>query len=177
MAKFKFTIFLICIAVALTFIQTSCNVPTTEDLKTYFEVLDLQSKWVKKYYSPWPQKLILVPSISFQVKNLSDRPLKYVYFNAVFKQMGEVESRGDNLYTAMTKKPLLPGEVSDVIVMKSNYGVEGKNLLDFKRNPGWNPWTINLFVKVKGSRYALLGEWNISKEIDFEEAEPIGKKK
>ena len=91
--------------------------------------------------------------------------------------MGEVENRGDNLYTAMTKKPLLPGEVSDVIIMKSNYGVEGKNLLDFKRNPGWNPWIINLFVKVKGSRYALLGEWNISKEIDFEEAEPIGKKK
>ena len=81
MAKFKFTIFLICIAVALTFIQTSCNVPTTEDLKTYFEVLDLQSKWVKKYYSPWPQKLILVPSISFQVKNLSNTCILMLFSN------------------------------------------------------------------------------------------------
>jgi len=152
-------------------------VPTTEELKTYFEIVDFSSKWVKKYYSPWPEKLTLAPEISFRVKNLSDQPLKFVYFNAIFTLKGVKDVKGDALYSAMSKKPLMSGEVSDVITMKSNYGVEGKRLNDFKGNPAWEISTVNLFVKLKGSRYALLGEWDISKDIDFKPDEPLRPKK
>jgi len=177
MSKVSFRIFLAFGVLALTFFHTSCQAPTIEELKTYFEIMDMESKWVKKYYSPWPPKLILVPTISFRVKNLSDKPFKYAYFNAIFRQRGEAQNLGDNLFTAWSKKPLMPGDVSDVISMKSNYGVEGKNLVDFKHNPGWKPCTVDLFVKIKGSRYALLGQWEVSKEIDFKEAKPLGPKK
>lgn len=178
MKKLSFVIILILIAFALAIIQTGCaKIPNTEELKTYFEVIDMKTKWVEKYYQPWPPKLKLVPSISFRVKNLTDKPLRYVYFNAVFKQKGDVENLGDDLKAAIGKKPLMPGEVSDVIFMKSNFGVEGKLLSDFKNNLGWKTCMVNLFIKLKGSRYALLGEWEISREIDFKEPEPVGPRK
>lgn len=178
MTKVASTRIFILTVLALTLFHSACGVvPTTEELKTYFEIIDFKSKWVKKYYSPWPEKLTLAPEISFQVKNLSDKPLKYVYFNAIFTLRGVKAVQGDALYSAMTKEPLTPGEVSDVITMRSNYGVEGKRLSDFKGNPAWEVSSVKLFVKLKGSRYAQLGEWDISKDIDFKPDEPLKPKK
>lgn len=169
---------LILTVLALIIFYSACGVvPTIEELKTYFEIIDFKSKWVKKYYSPWPEKLTLAPEISFQVKNLSDKPLKFVYFNAIFTLRGVKTVQGDALYSALTKEPLMPGEVSDIITMTSNYGVEGKRLSDFKDNPAWEISSIKLFVKLKGSRYAELGEWDISKDIDFKPDEPLKPKK
>lgn len=163
---------------ALTLFHSACGVvPTIEELKTYFEIMDFKTKWVMKHYSPWPEKLTLAPEISFQVKNLTDKPLKFVYFNAIFTLRGVKAVQGDALYSAMTKEPLMPGEVSDVITMRSNYGVEGKRLSDFKDNPAWEISSVKLFVKLKGSRYAQLGEWDISKDIDFKPHEPLKPKK
>ncbi len=162
-------------AFALAIVHTGCDkTPSVTELKTYLEVTEMKTKWVDKYYQPWPQKLKLVPVISFRVKNISGRTLRHVYFNAIFREKGEAENLGDDLLAAFGKKPLLPGEVSDEIVMKSNFGVEGKNLAHFKNNPAWKPVTLKLFIKIKGSRYALLGEWDVSQEIDFEEPEPVG---
>lgn len=174
MTKVATTRILILTVLALTFFHSACGIaPTTEELKTYFEIINFKSKWVKKYYSPWPEKLTLAPEISFQVKNLSDKPLKFVYFNAIFTLKGIKTVQGDALHSAMTKEALLPGKVSDVITMKSNYGVEGKRLSDFKDNPAWEISSVKLFVKLKGSRYAELGEWDISKDIDFKPDEPL----
>jgi len=177
MTKSSSAIVLILAVVALTFFPTACgDIPNTEELKNYFEVLDFSSKWVKKYYSPWPEKLTLVPQISFRIKNLTEKAIKHVYFNAIFKVRGIQEVQGDDLYSALSKKPLMPGEVSDIITMTSNYGAEGKRLNDFKNNPVWSA-TVKLFVKYKGSRYALLGEWEVSRDIDFEPDEPLSPEK
>ena len=174
MNKIASTSVLILAVMSMILSHTACGkVPTIEELKTYFEVQDFQSKWVKKYYSPWPEKLILTPEISFRVKNLTDEPLKFIYFNAIFTIRGEKDVQGDDLLATMSKEALMPGTTSDVITMKSNYGVEGKRLNDFKNNPGWKISSVKLFVKLKGSRYALLGEWDISKDIDFKPDEPL----
>ncbi len=61
-----------------------------------------------------------------------------------------------------------------MITMKSNYGVEGKSLATFKDNPYWKPVVVKLFVQSKGSIHVPLGEWDISKTIDFKEPEPVG---
>ena len=173
MSKISSAIVLILAVMALIIFPTACgNIPNTEELKNYFEVLDFNSKWVKKYYSPWPEKLTLVPQISFRIKNLTEKAIKHVYFNAIFKVRGIQEVQGDDLYSALSKKPLMPGEVSDIITMTSNYGAEGKRLNDFKSNPVWKA-TVKLFVKYKGSRYALIGEWDVSREIDFEPDKPL----
>ncbi|UCC38859.1 MAG: hypothetical protein JSV96_13705 [Candidatus Aminicenantes bacterium] len=144
-----------------------------EELKASIELTDIETKWVKKIYMPWPQQLTLVPAISFRVKNLTDKPLRYINFNAVFKLKDDYENLGDSFLSAIRGEPIMPGELSEVILLKSNYGVEGKSLNSFKNNPHWRMSFVRLFAQSKGSQHVLLGEWDISKKIDFKEPEPF----
>ena len=36
--------------------------------------------------------------------------------------------------------------------------------------------TVKLFAQSKGSNFITLGEWDVSRKIDFKEPEPVGKK-
>jgi|Deesub1362B_J571_1020462.scaffolds.fasta_scaffold00002_825 hypothetical protein len=145
-----------------------------EELKSSIEIVDVETKWVKKYYQPWPPKLILVPAISFRVKNISDKPLRYINFNANFRFKDDYENLGDCFLAAIRNDPILPDHTSDIITLKSNYGVEGKTKASFENNPYWKTVFVKLFAQSKGSQYVLLGEWEVSKKIDFEEPEPVG---
>ncbi|HEK85243.1 MAG TPA: hypothetical protein ENO29_02660 [Candidatus Aminicenantes bacterium] len=151
----------------------ACKQMTTEELKKSMEIVDVQTKWVSKEYRVWPPKLVLVPVISFRVKNVSDKPLGYINFNAIFKFKGENKNLGDNFLAAIRKKPVMPGELSDVITLKSNYGVEGKTLQSFENNPYWKPVIVQLFARGHGSGFVLLGEWEVSKTIDFKEDQAV----
>ena len=149
---------------------------TPEELEASIEVMEVETKWVEKYYQPWPPKLILVPSISFRIKNLTDKPLKYVNFNANFRFLDDYENLGDSFLAAIRGVPVQPGEKSDTIFLKSNYGVEGKSLTSFENNSRWKLVTVNLFAQSKGSQFIDLGKWDVSRKIDFKEPEPVGKK-
>lgn len=149
---------------------------TPEELEASIEVMEVETKWVEKYYQPWPPKLILVPSISFRVKNLTDKPLKYVNFNANFRFLDDYENLGDSFLAGIRGVPVHPGEISDIIFLKSNYGVEGKSLTSFENNSRWKLVRVKLFAQSKGSQFIDLGEWDISRKIDFKEPEPVGKK-
>ncbi|MBD3413555.1 MAG: hypothetical protein GF421_03870 [Candidatus Aminicenantes bacterium] len=145
-----------------------------EELKASMELQDIDTRWEKKYYQPWPPKLILVPTISFKVKNTGEEPLSYVYFNAIFTQVGEKENLGDSFLAGIHGQPLLPGETSEEIILKSNFGVEGDNVDHFKNNPEWKTVEVEIFAKSKGSQYILIDEYTVSKKINFEEPEPVG---
>jgi len=148
---------------------------TADELKASFEVLNVETKWVEKYYQPWPPRLILVPAISFRIKNVSDKPIHYINFNANFRFKDDYENLGDCFLAAIRGEPIMPGEISEPILLKSNYGVEGKYLSSFENNPQWKVVDVKLFAQSKGSQYVLLGEWEVSRKIDFKEPEPVGK--
>lgn len=178
MKRWLFLIVIIVVVALLVYFilpKLGCKVVekiTAEELKASLEIVDLETKWVEKYYQPWPPKLILVPAISFRVKNLTDKPLRYVNFNANFRFKADFENLGDSFLAAIRGEPIQPGELSEVITLKSNYGVEGKTKDSFKDNPHWRIVIVKLFA-VKSSQYALLGEYEVSKNIDFEEPEPV----
>jgi hypothetical protein len=168
---------LILVVALVSLLLPSCKSISPEELKASLEIVDLSSKWVAKTYQPWPPKLILVPTITFRVKNNSDRPLNYMNFNAIFKFRDDQENLGDNFLAAIRKEPIPPGGTSIVITLKSNFGVEGTNLAKFKDNPQWKPVVCRLFVQSKSPIHVLLGEYEISREIDFKEPEPVGTEK
>jgi hypothetical protein len=145
-----------------------------KELEGSFELIDVETKWVEKAYQSWPPKLVLVPAISFRIKNTSDQPLKYLYFNANFKVRGDVSNLGDGFIQAISRDPLMPGETSDPVLIKSTFGIEGTNLEHFKNSPYWHTKVIDvkLFAKSQGSQYIPVGEWEVSKTIDFKEPEP-----
>jgi hypothetical protein len=177
MKRFAFLFVVIILAVILVFVLQKAGLwktITAEDLEASIEVVDVDTFWTDKYYQPWPPRLILVPAISFRVKNLTDKPLKYVNFNANFRFMGDFENLGDSFLAAIRNDPVPPGEKSDMIVLKSNYGVEGKSLATFKDNPHWKTVLARLFAQSKGSQFLPMGEFEISRRIDFVEPEAVG---
>lgn len=177
MKKFYPVIVLLVVVFLVYFVLQQLDLFQTvseEELQASFELTDLETKWVAKEYQPWPPKLVLVPAMSFKVKNISDKPLKYINFNANFRFKDDYENLGDSFLAAIRGKAIDPGETSDVIMLKSNYGVEGKSLNTFKSNPQWKVVVCKLFASSKGSQYILLGEYEISRTIDFKEDENVG---
>lgn len=180
MKRYLFLIILIAVVVVVFIILQQAGLlrtVTTKELESSMEIVDVETKWMKKVYQPWPPKLTLVPAISFRVKNVSDEPLRYINFNANFRFKADYENLGDCFLAAIRKDPVMPGELSDRILLKSNYGVEGKTLASFKDNPQWKTVMVKLFTQSKGSQYVLLGEWEVSRKIDFKEPEPVGMEK
>ncbi len=159
----------------------SCKTPSDTEVKSAIEVNVLETKWVMKEYRQWPNpKLVLVPAVTYQIKNNSQEPLRFVNINAIFKERDAVENRGDSFYAAIRKDPVPPGGLSPALSQKSNFGAYASTLQAIKTSPGWaKPWIVRLFVQWKGSHPVLLGEWPVSRTIDFKEPEPVhmGKEK
>lgn len=177
MKRYSFLLVVIILAVIVVFVLQKAGLwktITAEDLEASIEIVDVDTFWTDKYYQPWPPRLILVPAISFRVKNLTDKPLKYINFNSNFRFMGDFENLGDAFLAAIRNDPIPQGGTSDVITLKSNYGVEGKTLASFKDNPQWKTVMVRLFAQSKGSQFIELGEYEISRRIDFKEPEPVG---
>jgi hypothetical protein len=154
-----------------------CKVMSSDELKNSIEVLDYTSAWVSKYYQPWPPRLILVPQISFRIKNIGAKPLSYVNFNAVYQFKGDPENLGDAFMAAIRGKAVPPGETSPVITLRSNLGVDGKNLAGIRDNPQWKQAYVRLFAISKGSAPVLIGVFDVSRDIDFKEDQPAEPKK
>lgn len=150
---------------------------SADDLKSSIEIVEVETMWVEKFYQPWPPKLALVPAISFRVKNISAAPLRYINFNAKFRFRDDYENLGDCFLAAIRGNPINPGALSDVILLKSNYGVEGTTKAHFEGNPAWRLAQCELFATSRGSQFILMGEYNVSRTIDFEEPPPVDVKK
>lgn len=149
--------------------QASCARMTPQELKAAVEITDVETKWVSKLYQQWPPRLILVPQLSFRVKNVSAKPLTYINFNAVYNFKGDRENFGDCFLSAIRGKAVAPGEKSDLISLKSNFGVDGKDLKTIQNNPAWRQAEVRLFAQSKGTQPVLLGVFDVSKFIDFKE--------
>lgn len=152
-------------------LQTGCHSMSTERLKNSIEVLDVETSWVSKFYQPWPPRLILVPKLTFRIKNIGNKPLNYINFNAVFSIKGETENLGDGYMAAIRGTSVLPGQISPVITLVSNFGFEGKTRKHIEENPAWRPVEVRLFAQSHGSQFALLGVFDVSRNIEFKEPE------
>ena len=179
MKRYGIILIIIAVAIFLVFALQKMGVMTSmtaEDLDEAIEIIDVQTSWVDKYYQPWPPRLILVPSISFRVKNKTEKPLRYINFNANFRFRDDFENLGDAFLAAVRSNHIPSSGTSDPIHLKCNYGVEGKTLASFQNNPYWKVAIVKLFAQSSGSQFLPLGEWEVSKKIDFIEPEPVGVK-
>ncbi len=179
MKRYSVILVIIVSAVLLVFALQKLGVMTSmtaEDLDESIEIINVKTSWVDKYYQPWPPRLILVPSISFRVKNKTEKSLRYINFNANFRFRDDFENLGDAFLAAIRSDAIPPSGTSDPIHLKCNYGIEGKTLASFQNNPHWKVAIVKLFAQSSGSQFLPLGEWEVSKKIDFKEPKPVGVK-
>jgi hypothetical protein len=136
----------------------------TRELAYSIRIARQDSQWVDKAASA--QQVIIVPSITVEIKNVGEKPLQYLYFKGVFKygDTGEVLSEG---ITAALKDPLAPGAASEPIVIKSDFGYSASSKEAFFQGTEqrWKLLKVELYAKNKESQYALLGIFPIKQKI------------
>ncbi|MBN1939717.1 MAG: hypothetical protein JW843_09025 [Candidatus Aminicenantes bacterium] len=159
--------------------QTGCKSMNDEEIKASIEITDVSTNWTMKEYRQWPNpKLTLVPTVTFRIHNLTGETLKYININAIFRAENSVENLGDHFKAVIRDEGIPPNDYSPYITLKSNFGVSGTTLNSFQNNPFWQIHEVRLFAQMGGSRHVPMGEWKVSRDIDFKEdtAVPTDKK-
>jgi len=136
---------------------------STRELAHSIQIIDHDSMWVDKVATA--KEVIIVPSITIDVKNVGQKSLQYIYFRGVFKyeDTGEIMSEG---LTPALQDPLAPGKTSEEILIKADFGYAASSKEAFFKNiQKWQQLKVNLYAKSKESDYALLGIFPIKKKI------------
>ncbi len=142
--------------------------PKPKDIAASIKIIDFNSKWIpstppaKAMVKPW--EVFIAPTISFRVKNIGKKPLRYVAFNAVFVRK-RTEMKLGTSYILTLREPLRPGEISKEIRMTSDGGYAGSSIKALKDNPFWEPVVCRLYL-AKGSKFLLLGTFDINDTIE-----------
>jgi hypothetical protein len=151
-------------------VQTEDQIPrdyqdeATRELAYSIRIIEQDSLWVDKMATT--KQVIIVPSITVEIKNVGEKPLQYLYFKGVFKygDTGEVMSEG---ITAALKDPLAPGATCEPIEIKSDFGYSASSKEAFFKGAQqrWKLLKVDLYAKSKESQYALLGIFPIKQKI------------
>jgi hypothetical protein len=135
----------------------------TQELQEAITIEWQDSKWVDRLI--YSRKTIIVPSITIKVKNLAERSLENIYFKGIF----EYEKSGKQLsegFVQALQKPLKPGDTSEEILIKAEFGYTATSKEAFIRNrKDWERVKVRVLTKSKYSDYVLLGTYPVKQEI------------
>lgn len=137
---------------------------SAEEISRSIQIVWHESKWVDKRAKPG--EAVIVPSITFRVKNTGTRSLQYVDFQCIFAFVEGGENLSDGFIQAI-RDPLAPGQESGEIFIKSFYGYTASSKEAFiKNSQEWRKVKAKIFAKSKGSEYVLLGVFPVEQAIE-----------
>ena len=162
------------IFLAVQFYLSSVRSLSTEEIKASIELQDLNTRWVNKEVTPYG--VTIVPSVTFKVKNIGTKPMKYVKFIGIFLYE-ESDKEFTDGFTIEFRKALNPGETSEDVLIKAFNGYKASSKESFYENKAvWKKIKVKVFAGTS-STPALLGVFPVNQEIEgIEGAEFIEKK-
>lgn len=111
-------------------------------------------------------KTRLVPTVSFRLKNLSDRRLTMLQVNAVFRRVNEPDEWSSGFLTVAGTGGLAPGMVSPILTIKAQLGYTGTDPRDdLLRNSQFVDARVDLFAKYGSSRWTRVGEYRVARQV------------
>jgi hypothetical protein len=149
----------------ITVIDTAIN---PEALKPSIEMFNLDSQWVvlEKIDTKEFKGIVLVPQISFQVRNVGNVILRNVFFLGEFRLLDRAKNLGDGSHMAF-KKPVNPGEESERIVLTCGAGYRASSKMAFKNNiKEWKRAMVEIYVKTGSSKLTFLKIFYITRKIE-----------
>lgn len=171
-SKFWRWVFLGVVAVVMLIIYKVTIIDKTiepEVLKNSIEIFNIDSKWVvsEEVDTPEFKGIVLVPQISFQVRNIGSVKLSYVRFLGIFSLLGRPKDLGDSVYVAF-KKPLEPGQVdSERITLTAKFGYKATSKQAFSKNSkDWRSCAVQVLVSSGTSQLIKLKTYYVSRRID-----------
>jgi hypothetical protein len=137
------------------------------ELQTAIELFDISSEWVvrKRVDTEDFRGIILVPSITFRIRNIGERELKSVFLLGVFSFLDTGKTIGEGFKTVL-RKPLPPAGESSSITLTSLFGYRASSEVAFEKHAkDWRTSYVDIFVRSRQSRLFLLKTFYISRKI------------
>lgn len=108
----------------------------------------------------------LVPSISLELQNVSDREIASVQMQAVFRRVGEEQAWGDHFVRAIDTSGLAAGGTTKPIILRSPLGYTGS---DSRVNMLQNQQFVDANVTILGKHgrrtWTKMGEYQIDRQL------------
>ncbi len=135
----------------------------TQKLAYALQLDNQSSLWVDK--GMINNEIVVVPSITFQLKNLGTDDLPAITVKAVFK----IESSGEPFTEGVIPeaiKKLAPGTTSLPVQLKGEYGYSVTSINSLINNSeNWKSIKASLYAKTKETDYILLGTYSIQRKV------------
>ncbi len=149
----------------LVFYKTTVKEIWSEDeVARSVEIVPRDSLWVDK--KGLHGEVIIVPSLTFRVRNRGQRPLSFLCIDGEFSYQETKERMWSGYVEVFKGTPLPPGGESEDIQLKSWNGYTATSKQAFFANlPEWKKIELTLFAKTQGSGYVKVGTFPIRQAI------------
>jgi hypothetical protein len=108
----------------------------------------------------------LVPSISLELQNVSDREIASVQMQAVFRRVGEQEAWGDHFVRAIDTNGLAAGATTEPIILRSPLGYTGSDSrVRMLQNREFIDANVTILGKHGRRTWAKMGEYKIDRQL------------
>ena len=109
----------------------------------------------------------LVPSVSLELQNVSDRAISSVQLQAVFHRGGEPDKDwGNHFVRAIDPSGLGSGSTTKPIVLRSNTGYTGvESRLKMLQNSQFVDFTVDIFGKHGSRTWVKMGQYQIDRQL------------
>ena len=106
----------------------------------------------------------VVPSISFELENVSDRDIASVQLNAIFRRLGEEISWGEHYVRGIDAEGLAAGSTTESIVLRSTLGYTGSQTREqLLRNEQFVDARVEIFGKHGRRMWVKMAEFQIER--------------
>jgi hypothetical protein len=109
----------------------------------------------------------LVPSITFRLKNVSDRKLSALQVNALFRRVTEQDEWGSAFLAGVGGSGLTAGATTETLTARSNLGYTGadQSRQEMLSNSHFVDAKVDLFAKYGSSQWVRVGEFPIARQL------------
>ena len=108
----------------------------------------------------------LVPSISLELENVSDREIASVQMQAVFRRVGEEQAWGDHFVRAIDTSGLAAGATTKPIILRSPLGYTGSDSrLNMLQNQQFVDANVTILGKHGRRTWTKMGEYQIDRQL------------
>jgi hypothetical protein len=137
----------------------------SRDVQTDLKIVNAQTGWFDAGILEGGMNK-LVPSVSLELQNVSDREIASVQLNAVFRRVDEPESWGDHFVLAIDASGLAAGATTAPIVLRSTFGYTGTQArAQMLQNREFVDARVEVFGKHGRRTWAKVGEFTIDRRL------------
>ena len=134
------------------------------DVSTAIQVLEVSSGWYDAGIVNGQNKL--VPSVTFKLKNISDKPVTTLQANVLFHRVNSPEEWGNGFLRVAGSQGLPAGATSDPLTVKSDLGYTGtETRADMLKNSNFVDAKVRILAKAGSNYWHPLGEFPIERRL------------